>query len=451
MVIHDRDATGSRSRANSPPAHGSLRSGPAWSGGKKDALEALPLLWGLDGQRLQHQEVLLEPLQPALQAQRASPARVGLEVKRGNGEGSIYRRQSDKLWIAAVTCPSGRRRVRSAHSKAMAVRKLEDLKREISAGIVESMGNPSVRTFLRHWIEDVAPGRVRPHTLLCYGYVDRWVSDTIGNVKLRELSRFDIQRAINAIAHMSPASIRTRHAGLRSALQYAVNEGWIAQNPASRIPLPKIPRREMQALTEEQLHRLIETTLDPSWRCLWALLGSTGIRVGEALGLRWSYVDLDRRTLQVVASLSRISGVWYLHPPKSARSRRLISLSRSATEHLRIRRRVQALDKLRCGPAWKNDRELVFTSPAGNPVYGTQASEILDRDIEAAGLPRIRVHDLRHTAATIALQRGIHPKVVQDMLGHSSIAVTLDVYSHTMPGLHQQLADAMDSVLGGSV
>jgi integrase len=433
--------------------HGTFGNKSTRGRGAKDARALLPRMRTANGERVQHQEVLLQSLQTSLHSARVErTSRRGREMsKRGNGEGSIYRRRSDGLYIAAVTCPSGRRRVRSAHSRPDAVRKLEELKRELTAGIVEAVGNPSLRTFMQSWIHELAAGdQVRPHTLASYGYAVRWADETMGNIKLRDLSRFDIQRAIASSSGLGPSSIRTRHSGLRVALQYAMDQGLIAGNPAMRIPLPHIHRREMRTLNESELHQLLAAAEDPSWRCLWVLLSSTGLRIGEALGLRWRHVDLDRRWLQVVASLSRANGGWILHEPKSARSRRMIYLSHTVAEQLHIRRRCQNLDRLHSGSAWRNDWDLVFTSDRGTPSYTSEAGRFLKRDLDRAGLPHIRIHDLRHTAATIALHRSIHPKVVSDMLGHSSIAITLDLYSHASPAMHQELADLMDVVLGAS-
>jgi integrase len=198
----------------------------------------------------------------------------------------------------------------------------------------------------------------------------------------------------------------------------------------------------MRALTSDQLMRLFESTRGERLHALWILLGTAGLRRGEALGLEWIDVDLDAGRLRVRQTLQRRRGAGFvLVAPKTPRSRRAVQLTALA---------VAALREHLCREAGKfGDRsQFVFTSRSGGPMDGSRATIGLAEALLRAGLPRVRVHDLRHTTASVLLEVGVHPKVVQDLLGHSTIAVTLDTYSHVAPGLHREAIRQLDLLFG---
>lgn len=183
-----------------------------------------------------------------------------------------------------------------------------------------------------------------------------------------------------------------------------------------------------------QYHRL---------HALWVLLATTGLRLGEALGLLWTDIDFASGRLVVKRALQRQPDIGYVFvEPKTARSRRTVYLALGALRTLVDHRRSQVQDQLAAGPEWNNSG-LVFTTPIGRPVDGTWATKWFHRALEQGGLPRVRIHDLRHTAATHLIRRGVHPKVVQELLGHSTISLTLDTYSHVAPALHAEVASHM--------
>ncbi len=184
-----------------------------------------------------------------------------------------------------------------------------------------------------------------------------------------------------------------------------------------------------------------------SWEALWLLAVTSGMRQGELLGLRWSDVDLDQGILHVTGNLSRGSNGLEVTRPKTHRSRRPIRLSQVATDALRRHKATQAAEPLQAGAAWE-DHQLVFCRPTGRPL--TAAWRVRGRFqplLKRAGLPRIRFHDLRHTAATLWFRSGVNPKVVQETLGHSRVAITLDTYSHMIPDLQVETARVMDELL----
>jgi integrase len=202
------------------------------------------------------------------------------------------------------------------------------------------------------------------------------------------------------------------------------------------------------ALHEEQAQQLLAAAQGERLEALYVLALATGVRQGEMLALRWRDVDLDGATLQARATVHYTKGGYLFTEPKTKYSRRRIALPEIVVEALREHRRLQLSERLALGPLWEA-MDLVFPDPAGKPIYGVsmvkhQFYPLLAR----AGLPRIRFHDLRHTAATLLLGRHTNPKVVSEMLGHSHVSVTLGIYSHVMPHRQQHAADAMDQALG---
>jgi len=193
----------------------------------------------------------------------------------------------------------------------------------------------------------------------------------------------------------------------------------------------------MQALSKAQLEVLFETSRETRWYPLWVLLGTTGLRIGEALGLKWSDVDLVAGRVQVRRALQRQRGRGLVFvEPKSVTSRRCVELPQLA---------IRVLEQQ--GPWAKG--ELVFPNREGEPTESSTVSDALEVALDRAGLPRIRVHDLRHTTATVLLEAGVHPKLVQHLLGHSTVALTLNTYSHVIPGLSGEAARTMDHLLTG--
>jgi integrase len=203
----------------------------------------------------------------------------------------------------------------------------------------------------------------------------------------------------------------------------------------------------MQALSVRDAQALLEAGRGDEFEALYVLAITTGMRLGELLGLTWQDIDLDRRRLSVQRSLVRLKGRWIAGEPKSERSRRTVALSARAVAALREHRRRQIADGRHAQMSYDLG-DLVFTHESGKPVLGGHVTErCLKPLLRRAGLPIIRFHDPRHTAATLPLTQGVHPKLVAEMLGHSSVQLTLDLYSHVLPDLQDRVARAMDEAL----
>jgi integrase len=370
---------------------------------------------------------------------------------RGRGEGTIYHRP-DGRWSAQLRLEYGQRKTLYGRTRAEVQIKLRQLLRDREQGVVVGAPSISLGKYLARWLDEAARLKVRPRTFTGYSLNVRRLDPLIGRIRLGQLTPQAIQGAYARLLAqgLAPSSVRQAHVVLHSALRQAVRWGMVGRNAADGVIVPRTEPSEMATLTSEQLHLLFESTHGQSLHAVWVLLATTGLREGEALGLRWSDIDMEKATLVVRRALQRHgSAGLVMVEPKTARSRRTIHLSRIAVETLDEHRARQREMRLIAGASWRSDfGALVFCSRTGLPMSSSWLNVVFKRELARAGLPRIRIHDLRHTAATLLLTRGVHPKVVQDMLGHSTVTLTLDTYSHVTPALHKEAADHMDALLG---
>ena len=371
-----------------------------------------------------------------------------MSKRRANGEGSVYKRK-DGRWEARISLDHGGRKALYGKTRQEVARKLVVAMKARQDGLPPVSERQTVRQYMGHWLESTRPS-LRPKTWLRYEQLLRLhVVPEIGKVRLVRLSPQHLQRlyAGRLEAGLSPASVVQLHAVLRRALGQAARWGLVARNVASLVTPPRRSRKEMATLSPEQARILIEAVAGDRLEALYVLAINTGMRQGELLALRWSDVDLDGGTLQVKATLQSAGEGFVFAEPKTAHSRRQVALNRPAAEALRSHRARQLEERLSMGVAWE-DNDLVFANEVGRPIA---AANLRNRSfwplLEQAGLPRIRFHDLRHTAATLLLGRGVHPKIVSEMLGHSQIAITLDLYSHVTPTMQRQAADELEAAL----
>jgi integrase len=248
---------------------------------------------------------------------------------------------------------------------------------------------------------------------------------------------------------LSSSTVHHIRAQLHRALGAAVRLGLVARNVCDVIDPPRMHHHEMATLSPEQARALLVAAANDRFEALYVLALSTGMRQGELLALKWRDVDLEGARLHVRTTRQYTAEGYQFTEPKTAHSRRLIALPETAVAALRQHRSRQAEERQRLGPAWE-DRDLVFPNSIGRPMDG---KHLLRREfrplLKRGGLPAIRFHDLRHTAATLLLGSGVNPKIVSEMLGHSHISITLSLYSHVTPHMQQQAAAAMDATLRG--
>ena len=331
--------------------------------------------------------------------------------------------------------------------------------RERDLGNDTDAGTLTVAEYLRHWLRDGAAQRVAPSTLERYRQiVEQHLVPALGGHRLRELRPQHIDAAYAGFrrrdgrgSELSPKTVFEHHAVLRAALNRAVKKGLLARNPVQRVDAPRPGRREMRVLTAEEAQRLLAAAAGTRYHAILYMALATGARTGELLALRWQDVDLERGTMQITrtARFFKAEGIVY-GQPKTARSRRRVALSPDQVAVLRECRRRQLEDRLRAGPAYQ-DSDLVFGDGVGRPIYDSSVRRAFYGFAAAAGLEHLRLHDLRHTAATLMLLAAVNPKVVSERLGHATVSITLDLYSHVLPDMQREAAAVLDELLSAGV
>jgi integrase len=372
--------------------------------------------------------------------------------KRGHGEGSIYQRQ-DGRFVAELSIRdvSGKRKriKRTARTKTQAREKLRELIALRDQGVELTSGDAPLATYLQRWLNDSVKPSVRAKTYVNYESIVRVrIVPRVGGVKLSKVNPAILQQLYSDLLEsgLAAQSVRNTHRVLHKAFEQALRWGLIARNPVDATDPPRPKATEMQTLTSQQVGILLDCTADDRNHALYLLAVTTGMRLGELLGLRWADIDFDGKRLFVRRSLQQVQRQLIFVPPKTEKSRRTVMLTDSAINGPKELRRRQNTERLALGPAWIDD-DLVFPNTVGEPSDPGAASTHFQQVLKRIELPKIRFHDLRHTAASLLLQAGTHPKVVQEMLGHSTITLTLDTYSHSIPSMHGEAADTMEAII----
>ncbi len=365
--------------------------------------------------------------------------------KRANGEGTYYRAK-DGSWRGAIGLPNGKRKFLRAQSQREIREKIERL-HELSATINVDFASVKTAAFLAEWLELIRPS-LKAKTWERYeGCVRCHISPALGRIPVGKLEPRDLQGfyAAKIDSGLSPSTVHQLHRVLHSALAYCVHMQLLATNPAEHVHPPRRPERTMNVWSTAQCRQFLESVASDRFHALFVLALTTGMRQGELLALHWSDVDLDRGTLLVRGTLSRTREGLVITTPKTSRSSRQILLTSQAVDALRVRQKQQHEEIQSAGAKWEN-LDIVFSTIQGGLI---DKERVLRRHfkpaIEEAGLPPIRFHDLRHCAATIMIEAGVHIRVVADILGHADPSVTLRVYGHVMPAMHQQARSALES------
>lgn len=422
-------------------------------------------------------------------------------ARRGHGEGTISLR-SDGRWMGKVDLGwhDGKRRRKCLYGATRAeVRdKLNDAVRDAQAGAAFSDTRQTVAQFLQRWLEDVARARVRTRTFDTYeAAVRRHIVPHLGKQPLVKLTPQRAQAWMTTLEEAGVSAHRRRYARvvLRIALKTAIKWRLVSQNVASLIDPPRTTAHEIRPLTPDQAKSLLSAASDGPLHGFVAVALGCGLRLGEALGLKWDDVDLDDGVLRIRRSLQRFGGnsairrpllidrtrlrraiattkdraarqslsaqllevrkklhacktVAQLVEPKSAKSRRTVALPAVTASALRAHRKRQLEDRLAAGDDWKGEG-FVFCTPIGTAADPHNINRQFRLLLKTAGLPPTRIHDMRHTAATLLLAQGVDPRTIMEVLGHSQISVTLNTYTHVMPTLRRDAATKLDAVLSG--
>lgn len=325
---------------------------------------------------------------------------------------------------------------------------------EISSGTFVESSPVTIESYLEKWLTTAARPRLRDNTYREYsGLIDRYIKPVLGGSRLSNVRPLDVQAFYSSLAEkgLSPRTIRFTHSVLASAFKQAVRWRLLAHNPCDAVELPRKAAKEMQSLTPAEAASFLKEAAIDRWFALFVLALATGLRPSEYFGLKWSDVDLEHGLITVQRSLiwrSYKSGDWYFGEPKTPRSRRRIPLPTSVVRALSEYRRRQAEGRLKAGAAYQN-LDLVFATSEGQPLIRLNVIQKHFKPIlKRAKLPEtLRLYDLRHTCATLLLAANENPKVVSERLGHSSITLTMDVYSHVLPDMQQGASDKLESLL----
>jgi integrase len=353
---------------------------------------------------------------------------------------------------AAHTAEGRRRRTLYGKTRAEAAAKLAKALSDREDGLVFDAGRLTVGDYLDRWLDASVKGTVRMTTYQGYERIVRLhIGPSLGRIRLKDLTPANVRGLYRERlqAGLSPRMVQLVHVTLHKALKQAVMDGLLPRNATDAVKAPRPERKEISPLSPEQARALLRAAEGDRLETVYVLAVGTGMRQGELLGLKWEDVDLEGGTVQVRRTLSTATGGGFsFGPPKTAKSRRSVKLPGTATSALKKHRRAQLEERMRLAELFA-DHGLVFASRVGTPI---SRQDLVTRSfkplLRRAGLPDVRFHDLRHTCATLLLGRGVHAKLVQELLGHSTISVTLDTYSHVLPGMSDAAAGAMDEALG---
>ena len=362
--------------------------------------------------------------------------------KRGQNEGTI-RQRPDGRWEARITTGTnpgtGKPIRRSIYGDTQAaVRKeMTAILRELDRGTYQPPNKITVSAWMAEWLETFCAGKLKPLTYHSYEVVVRkHITPAIGAVELQAVKGTHIQRLYNSMtqAGLSGKTVKNVSAVLHKAFSVALKQGIISANPCDAAELPKAEHKEIRPLADSEIPRFLAAIDDSPMRNAFALCLFAGLREGECLGLSWKQVDFEKGRITVSQQLQREKvkgGRYYIAPSTKSGKPRTVEPPPIAFEYLRAERVKQLENRLKAGPIWSNPDDLVFTDEAGTH-YAIHTFYKRFKAIAAGiGRPDARPHDLRHTAATVAIASGADVKSVQELLGHATASFTLNVYAHT--------------------
>jgi integrase len=379
---------------------------------------------------------------------------VAKKREKGNGTGTVYPRKNKQGkiigYLGAYHGPDGKRRYVSAAKKGECERKLRQAMTDADRGLIFDRADLKLGPYFDGWLKAIRD-TVRQRTWERYESIVRvHIKPALGAAKLQALTPNHLRALYRdkLDAGLAPRTVNYIHVTLHKALKDAVSDGLIPKNVAAAVRSPRPEKPEIHPLTREQARRLLDAASKNSDRfeALYIVALHCGLREGELLGLRWEDLNLDAGTLAVRRTLSETRTGHKFELPKNGTGRS-VKLSQRAVEALKSHRAYQNEERLKAGSLWQ-DHDLVFPTAIGTTMSGTNLTGRHFKPLlKKAGLPASRLHDLRHTCATILLMAGKHPKYVQELLGHASISITLDTYSHVIEGMDGGLAEAMDEAL----
>ncbi len=357
-----------------------------------------------------------------------------MAMRRAHGEGTIYQRPDD-LWVAQITLPDGKRKTKYSKTQKVVKEWLFEQRKALRDGVWVKDDNLTVSAFFSRFMSDVVKNKVRPKTFDSYSTLLRiHVEPAIGHIRLVDLRPYHLQDLYSqkVSSGLSNRTVQYIHAVIRRGLKQAYKWGIVSRNIAELVEAPRPARKELRIFSVEQSKQFLEALKDDRLYSFYALAIGCGLRLGELLALNWEDINFEISTLSVRRNLQRVRGKTIIGEPKSDKSRRNVAIPSFVLEDLKKNRRNEGL---------------IFTTSNGTAFSPRNIQRHFANTLVKLGLPKIRFHDLRHTFASIMFAQNIHPKTVQEALGHSSISLTLDTYSHMIPTLQKEAAEKLDGVL----
>lgn len=367
-------------------------------------------------------------------------------MARGKGEGSLFKR-ADGKWVACVDLgwKEGKRRRRTAiaRTRPEAVKKLKALLAEQEAGVLVAGNNQTLQTFLDSWLEGTIRGQLAFNSYEAYrSACHNYIIPHLGTISLQSLTGQQVEKAKGIMLAEGATKQSTRYAlrVLRLALNRALRWGLVSRNVALSVDLPRVRPKETKAFSKEEATRFLAACEGHQAANMFKLILALALRKSEALGLRWQDVDLDKGLVHIRASLQRGDNGAELVAPKSQRAARTLHLPALGREALEAQRAGQ-----------HPPGEYVFTNYRGAPYDERMINHYFNQICKREGLPLITVHGLRHTTSTLLLMEGTPVHVVSELLGHSSVLITLSVYAHVLEGMKADVALTIDAIYSSAV
>ena len=356
--------------------------------------------------------------------------------RRTSGEGSIFYSQTENCWVAEITLPNGKRR-RKRSKKQYVVREwLQTSLMRLKEGKLLLDERATVSQLFDRFLNDIVDKNLKPKTADSYRYLaENHILPTLGKIRLKDLKPTHIQALYSKKLEegLSKRTVHYIHAVLRRALNEAIKWELLTSNPTSKVTPPVPSKKAPQTLSVEQIRKLLEVVRGHPYYPIYLIAIGCGLREGEILGLETKDIDLENSQIAIRQTVVSIRGKTSINEPKTPTAMRTVRIPSYVVEVLKNMPLPQD--------------GLIFKTSNSNPISPRNLLRHFHESLVKAGLPRVSFHSLRHSYASIQLISGTHPKVVQEALGHSSIELTLNTYSHLIPNLQKEAADKLDVVL----
>jgi integrase len=368
--------------------------------------------------------------------------------RRGHHEGGVWYEANQDRWVASVTTGPGKRKRVICKTKQEAIRVKNELLRKANEGMLPTSADRKIKDFLPEWLDEVKKDDLRISSYVKYKKLAKYILADIGEYTLQKITPYQIKTFYNKklADGLATKTVNSIHGLLHVAFDSAVSWGYVNRNIVDVVDPPKIVSRKGVFITIEQAKILLEHVKAHRLEVFLTMEIVTGMRRGELLAMRWSAVDLNRRIAVVLATVDYIPHFGYVETePKTKAGKRPISLPPFLVEMLKEHKDRQEAQRLKVGEKWEN-KDLVFPDLHGGYFNPRYLEKTFKKIIIESGLPEIHFHDLRHSAASILLSMGINIKVIQELLGHSNISITLDTYSHLLPTMQDEAVNLWDQL-----